>query len=59
MNGHCETTPEDIATPSGATKRPRNREKWARVTAKKRRNLGKEYVSRKTHKTMQARKVGS
>lgn len=57
MNPNTQTTLQDIATPSGATRRPRKEEEWQRVRAKKLRNLGQEYVSRNSHKRVQARQV--
>lgn len=56
MNPSTRSILQDIATPSGTTKRPR-KEEWQRVSANKLRNLGQEYVSRNTHKRMQARQV--
>ena len=57
MNTYDQPSLENNATPSGATRRPRNEEEWTKVKAKKMRNLGQAYISRNTHQRMQARQV--
>ena len=58
MDAAGPSTPEYIATPSGATKRPRNVEVWSKVKAKQLRNLGLTYTSRNTHREVPAQQVG-
>ena len=47
-----------LPSPSGSRKRSRNEDKWVQNVAKRQRNLGQEYVSKTTGKTVNQRKVG-
>ena len=49
--------PQQLSSPSGATKRPRNYEEWVRNKAKKARNHGQEYLY-SCREMVAAKKVG-
>lgn len=53
-----QTTALSYASPSGVRKRPRNEEQWEKNVAKRKRNLGQEYQSHTTKKTVSARRIG-
>ena len=48
----------DLATPSGARKRPCNPDSWKQNRAKKARNSGQAYVSPSTGRAVPARQIG-
>ena len=47
-----------LLSPSGVRKRPRNESKWKKRAAKRERNLGNEYTSLVTGKSVGKRKIG-
>ena len=48
----------DLSSPSQARVRPRHKQKWKKSMAKTKRNLGQEYISVKTGKSVVARTIG-